>query len=128
MRYLVEHLDFTGAPILKRAYPGTSGSKLSVMYNGRQYMLKFPARAACFSEYLRCHVFDSIEIPVQQTILGTYNTAHGEKVVVACKDITEPGVVLQDFASLKNQMIDFERNGYGTELSGILDTIHTIIY
>ena len=37
---------------------------------------------------------------------------------------TLPGLlVLQDFASLKNQIIDSERNGYGTELSDILHTI-----
>ena len=41
---------------------------------------------------------------------------------MACRDFTEPGVTLQDFASLKNQMIDSERNGYGTELSDILYT------
>ncbi|MCP1101819.1 hypothetical protein M2454_001352 [Aequitasia blattaphilus] len=37
-------------------------------------------------------------------------------------DFTSPGIVLQDFASLKNQMIDSIKNGYGTELSDILDT------
>lgn len=31
-------------------------------------------------------------------------------------------MILQDFASLKNQMIDSERSGYGTELSDILLT------
>ena len=31
--------------------------------------------------------------------------------------------MLQDFASLKNRMIDSERQGYGTELSDILQTI-----
>ena len=45
-----------------------------------------------------------------------------EKIVVACKDFTRPGVVLQEFASLKNQMIDSARNGYGTELSDIEKT------
>lgn len=43
-------------------------------------------------------------------------------MVVACRDFTKSGVVLQDFASLKNQMIDSESNGYGTELSDILST------
>ena len=42
---------------------------------------------------------------------------------MACKDFTEVCITLQDFASLKNQIIDSERNGYGTELS---DVIHTI--
>jgi hypothetical protein len=32
-------------------------------------------------------------------------------------------VTLQDFASLKNRMIDSERQGYGTELSDVLQTI-----
>ena len=43
-------------------------------------------------------------------------------MVVACKDMTSVGVVLQDFASLKNQSITSERNGYGTELNEILYT------
>lgn len=60
---------------------------------------------------------------MQKTILGTYDVKGKRKVVVACGDFTEPGIVLQDFASLKNQMIDSERNGYGTDLSDILNTI-----
>ena len=32
-------------------------------------------------------------------------------------------MVLQDFASLKNQIIDSEHNGYGTELDDILSAI-----
>ena len=70
---------------------------------------------SCFSEYLGCQIYEIIGVPVQKTLLGTYR----EKIVVACKDFTEPGVVLQDFASLKNQMIDSERSGYGTELEDI---------
>jgi hypothetical protein len=69
---------------------------------------------------LGCKIFESVGIPVQETMLGTYTTKKGgEKIVVACKDFTSPGVVLQDFASLKNQIIDSERNGYGTDLEDI---------
>ena len=56
------------------------------------------------------------------TMLGTYTVKGKTKIVVACGDFTEPGITLQDFASLKNQIIDSERNGYGTELSDILHT------
>lgn len=42
------------------------------------------------------------------------------KIVVACKDFTSPGIVLQDFASLKNTVIDSGHSGYGTELSDIM--------
>lgn len=35
-------------------------------------------------------------------MLGTYTKSGKEKIVVACKDFTADGLVLQDFASLKN--------------------------
>lgn len=125
-------IDFTNAPKRNKMYTGANGNKICVMYEDVPYMLKFPAFAkknkdmsysnSCFSEYLGCQIYESIGIPVQKTMLGTYCVKGKEKIVVACGDFTEPGVVLQDFASLKNQMIDSERNGYGTELSDILQT------
>ena len=127
-------IDFTELPKKKKAYGGANGSKLSVLYNGTQYMLKFPPHPfrnkdmsyanSCISEYIGCHIFEIVKIPVQETILGVYNHQGKEKIVVACRDFTSPGVVLQDFASLKNQVIDSERNGYGTELDDILFSIH----
>lgn len=52
-----------------------------------------------------------------------YRKGGKEKIVVACRDFTSPGVVLQDFASLKNTIIDSGHNGYGTELSEVLNAI-----
>ena len=125
-------IDFTELKKKNKAYAGANGNKISVIFEGEQYMLKFPAQAklnkdmsysnSCFSEYLGCKIYESIGIPVQKTLLGTYTVKGKKKIVVACGDFTSPGVVLQDFASLKNQMIDSERNGYGTELSDILYT------
>lgn len=123
-------IDFTNMPKKNKSYAGANGSKISVIYNEEQYMLKFPSQAAknremsysnsCISEYLGCKIFEIVGIPVQETMLGIYITKKGgKKVVVACKDFTSPGVVLQDFASLKNQIIDSERNGYGTDLEDI---------
>lgn len=126
-------IDFSGLPQRKKTYAGANGSKISVIYQGNQYMLKFPAPPSrnklmsytngCASEYIGSHVFESIGIPVQETLLGTYTIKGKKKVVVACRDFTSPGIVLQDFASLKNTIIDSEHNGYGTELSDILHTI-----
>ena len=75
-------IDFTNLPIRKKTYAGANGSKISVLYNNELYMLKFPAIPAinkelsyangCISEYIGCHIFESIGIPVQETILGTY--------------------------------------------------------
>lgn len=128
-------IDFTDVPRSNKAYSGANGNKISVVYEGTKYMLKFPSTPSknkkmsysngCFSEYLGCQIYDIIGIPAQKTLLGTYRVNGKEKIVVACGDFTEPGVVLQDFASLKNQMIDSERNGYGTELSDILATFET---
>lgn len=125
-------IDFTAMPRKKKAYAGANGSKIAVVYEGAQYMLKFPPVAirnknlsysnSCISEYIGCHVFSIVGIPVQETMLGTYMVKGVKKVVVACRDFTSYGVVLQDFASLKNQIIDSERNGYGTELDEILST------
>lgn len=103
------------------------------MYNENLYMLKFPVSPSrnkemsytngCVSDYLGFHIFEIIGIPVQETLLGTFTTNGREKVVVACKDFTTDDTVLQDFASLKNTIIDSEHNGYGTELSDILTAI-----
>lgn len=126
-------IDFTNAVQKNKTYDGANGGKISVLYNGEQYMLKFPPfptinkemsyTNSCISEYIGCKVFESVGIPVQETVIGTYTSKGKEKVVVACKDFTSQGITLQDFASLKNRIIDSERNGYGTELADILSTI-----
>lgn len=126
-------IDFTDMPIRKKAYAGANGGKIAVMYEGEQYMLKFPPHPkrnkemsythSCISEYLGSHIFDIVGIPVQQTLLGIYRVNGKEKVVVACKDFTTYETVLQDFASLKNTLIDSGHSGYGTELSEIIEAI-----
>ena len=126
-------IDFTDMPIRKKAYAGANGGEIAVMYEGEQYMLKFPPHPkrnkemsythSCISEYLGSHIFDIVGIPVQQTLHGIYRVNGKEKVVVACKDFTTYETVLQDFASLKNTLIDSGHSGYGTELSEIIEAI-----
>jgi hypothetical protein len=126
-------IDFTNLPVRNKTYAGANGSKISVLYRGELYMLKFPVvpginknmsyANGCISEYLGCHIFEIVGIPVQETLLGTYVKNGKEKIVVACKDFTMNGLVLQDFASLKNTIIDSVHNGYGTELSDITKTL-----
>lgn len=97
-------------------------------------MLKFPPIPSrnktmsytngCISEYIACHIFESLGFKTQETLLGTYTDPRGkEKVVVACGDFTEGGKKLIEFAHLKNTCISSEQNGYGTELSSILQAI-----
>lgn len=126
-------IDFTNFPVCKKTYAGANGSKISISYNDELYMLKFPAipsknkemsyANSCISEYIGCHIFEAVGIPVQKTLLGTYSKNGKEKIVVACKDFTARSLVLQDFASLKNTIIDSVHNGYGTELDDIIKTL-----
>ena len=128
-------LDFTNCQINKfKAYGGANGNKINILYAGKSYMLKFPPVPSrnksmsytngCVSEYIACHVYEALGIRTQETILGTFVDKKGkEKVVVACRDFTEDGKKLIEFVQLKNTCIDSEQNGYGTELSSIMQAI-----
>ena len=89
-------IDFTNLPVRNKTYAGANGSKISVLYENELYMLKFPSSPVinkemsysngCISEYIGCHIFESVNIPVQKTLLGTYTKNGKQKIVVACKD------------------------------------------
>ena len=128
-------IDFTNCKVNKfKGYGGANGNKINILYNSESYMLKFPPTPSkskmmsytngCISEYLACHIFASLGFVTQETILGKYTDKKGkEKIVVACKDFTADGKHLMEFAQLKNTCVDSEQNGYGTELSSILQAI-----
>ena len=114
-------IDFTSFPKRNKGYAGANGNKISILYNGEIYMLKFPPRPtknkemsytnSCVCEYIGCQIFELIGISVQKTMLGTYTVKGKEKIVVACKDFTFPDKQIQDFAPLKNQVITSPRGG-----------------
>lgn len=128
-------IDFTACEVNKfKAYGGANGNKIHIRYQGKGYMLKFPPvpgrsktmsyTNGCISEYLACHIYGLLGMKVQETILGTYTDRRGkEKVVVACRDFTDSGKRLIEFAQLKNTCVDSEQNGYGTEISSIMTAI-----
>lgn len=120
-------IDFTNCEKKNKMYAGYNGSKLSVIYNGERYMLKFAPHGKdnrCITEYLGCHILQSLGINTQDTLLGTYDVNNVKKMVVACKDFAVNGWTIQDFASLKNQIVDTEWNGCGTKLDEMIQTIH----
>lgn len=127
-------IDFTNCEINKfRYYGGKNGGKICIIYNDEEYMLKFPAPKEdgmehiysnnCISEHIACQIIKTLGLKVQDTILGKYNSQSGEKIVVACKDFTSYGKVFKQFAELKNSQIETSKNGYGTELLEVLETI-----
>ncbi|WP_369298887.1 hypothetical protein [uncultured Neglectibacter sp.] len=42
----MEAIDFTKMQKRNKAYAGANGSKISILYEGEQYMLKFPPIAS----------------------------------------------------------------------------------
>ena len=133
-------VDFTNCKINKfKYYGGKNGGKICIIYNNEDYMLKFPSinegidehgySNSCISEYIVCNILKTLGLNVQDTILGVYNRNENEKIVVACKDFTSNGNVLKQFAELKNSQIETTKNGYGTELSEVIETIENqLIY
>lgn len=95
-------IDFTDLKKRKKTYAGANGNKISVIYEGEQYMLKFPPQAklnkgmsysnSCFSEYLGCQIYESIGIPVQKTLMGVYTVKTNRKSL-------SPAVTLRNRAS-----------------------------
>lgn len=123
-------IDFTKLKVNPlKMYGGANGNKIGIDYRGDGFMLKFPSKPtinpdmsytnSCISEYVACHIFETLAVDTQETLLGCYN----DKVTVACKDFETDGFILKDFAQLKNTIVDSEQNGYGTELRDILKTI-----
>ena len=127
-------IDFTNCEVNKfRYYGGKNGGKICIIYNNEEYMLKFPSvndnvtektySNSCISEYIACNIIKTLGLNVQETILGKYTSQGTEKIVVACKDFTNYGKVFKQFAELKNSQIETSKNGYGTELDEVIETI-----
>lgn len=94
---IMEVKDYSQCTVLPRTYGGDRGRKLSIVDEHNDvWMLKFPRKAVdndtgesqyvtgSVSEYIASHIYASIGIPTQETVVGMYN----DKVVVACKDFT----------------------------------------
>lgn len=128
-------VDFSGCERNEfRAYGGASGNKINITYEGKGYMLKFPPKPktlgglefdnSCVTEYLACHIFESLGFDAQETILGTYTDETGTmRDVVACRDFTGEGQTLIEFAHLKNTCLNDRLDGYSTDLGSILTAI-----
>lgn len=113
---MLDLIDFTKYPSTIFGYGGMSGKKKNIIIDGRQYMLKFPDDLKLknfknvnldysngpICEWLGSHVYESIDIPVHHTFLGTY----GDKTVVACRHIYENDERLVSFAEFRNTLLD----------------------
>lgn len=127
-------MDLTDLPQNKlKAYNGANGTKKCVIINGIEYMVKFPQKTkrnhnmsysnGVISEHIGSWLFSYLGMNAQETLIGTYQLGGKEKIVVACKDFESKGLKFRDFASLKNQIVTSDHNGYGMELDPIMETI-----
>ena len=107
-------IDFTNCKEIVSTYAG-SEKKKKIIYEGNAYLLKFPDPVReknsslsymnnQFSEYIGCHIIESLGLSVQETILGTYKDGEKNKVVVACKDFTDNNNQLIEFTKLANSV------------------------
>ncbi|OCS32879.1 HipA domain-containing protein (plasmid) [Campylobacter fetus] len=127
----MQEIDFSECQINARTYGGANGSKIGIVYNGENYMLKFPPKPkqktelsyanSCFSEDISCKILKTLDLNSQDTMLGKYN----DKIAVACKDFRNKNELFADFASLKNTVIDSSTGGYDTDLEEILEIFDT---
>lgn len=129
-------IDFTNTNRIINKYGGAD-NKITIIYNDKMYMLKKPSIPKnnveasytnnIYSEYIGCHIFDSIGITTQKTILGIYQEDNKVKNVCACEDFTESGKWrLVEFQKLKNSFsgTSTSSNGQSTSLEEILEVIN----
>ena len=131
----MEKINFTNSKTIINKYGGAD-NKITISYNNKLYMLKKPNVAKgnieasyinnIFSEYIGCHIFNSIGIKAQTTLLGTYEENGKIKIVCACEDFTEGGTWrLAEFQNLKNSFPETSgtSNGTSTSLEEILEVL-----
>lgn len=113
-----------------------SEKKKTILYNGKRYLAKFPDPSRrqklsihyinnIFSEYIGCHIFQSVGIEAQNTLLAEFELPSGERrAVCLCEDFTTENYKLQELQSQMLSRIEIEKPT-STELEDVLYTLRT---
>lgn len=124
----MEIIDFNKCRrITGRGYRGNAGRKLSYLYNGSPWMVKFPGTTkdlkgkhlpsyttGPLSEFIGSQIYASLGIDVHETVLGICEG----KLVVGCRDFTDRGDLLE-YSQIKNTVDDLILSGsYGSSSKG----------
>ncbi len=106
---MIKIYNFENYPVTDKSYGGHSGSKLNILINKENYLLKFSKliklenksyyNSSPLSEYLGSHIYESIGIDTHKTILGVFKS----KLVVACKDFLGNTEEIIDYNAIKNK-------------------------
>jgi len=88
---------------------GSERKETVLLDDGHQYILKEsdPTRELhrdisyinnALSEYLGCHIYQSVDIPVQETMLGWYiNKSGNQRLACLCRDVRPEGFEMTEF-------------------------------
>ena len=121
----MELIDFTHCEIDKNANYGGSDKKRGVIYNNCRYMLKLSDKIpeekrlpinssysnSAYSEYIGCHILESMGFDVQETLLGTIemkSSKNESKIypTVACKNFIPDNYTLVEFKFIESALLD----------------------
>ena len=131
---MIDLIDFNDCKETYRTYGGNAGRKVAVKYEDSDWILKFPGNLKDYpdinldysispiSEFLGSHIYGHLDIPVHNTILGTFKG----KNVVGCKDFCADDKLLSEFRTYKatgSYAVSSSTEGDGTSLSEVLDII-----
>ena len=104
-------MNFNECTEVPNRYAG-SDRKKTILIDNNRYLLKFPDPTRkkvrnisyinnAFSEYVGCKIFESVGVPVQSVLLGTYTEQSGKvKIACACKDFCDEGFELYEVENL----------------------------
>ena len=105
-------VDFNSCEDSKILYGGHAGDKDGIIYNGENWMLKYPKSTddlkgniqisyttAPLSEYIGSNIYKILGYNAQETLLGE----KANKIVVACKDFRNNDEDLFDYNHIKNK-------------------------
>lgn len=132
-------IDFLESELLEDiTYLGNAGTKRAYLHDNVVWMVKFPQStrnlegkhlpsytSSPLSEYIGSHIYDSLRIPVHETVLGRCRG----KIVVGCKDFTADGAKLREFSGIKNTVDEdlisgtFGSSARGERLNDVFNVI-----
>lgn len=106
--------DYSEYPIDQNVFYSGAERKEQITINGNRYIMKFQKNSEIgmvfnhISEYIGSHMFELLEIPVQETLLGVYN---GENIVLL-KNFVGEGEVLIHFNDVGESSLEEDKEMY----------------
>ncbi len=122
----VEIMDFLRYKKNNKMYAGAE-RKIGITINGEDYIVKFQKhtrfglRNNHVSEYLGCKIFESLDIPVQEVYLGTYNNEN----VVVIKDFVKNNQNFVPFNDVGESSIEEDREKFQYTYEDIIEILKT---